>query len=1378
MRSRFPAAAGAVLALVLCGRAACGDDLVKELQALARQVRALRAIRDGWAQRLAAASPDETTPTATSRDGGLGISRLQSRYTGIGDLSDGCLVLAIEAAVDGKDMEVQVLRRSGQWTGARARCSGLNPVVYPADGAGLVLKDGRLTGRLTVRFVPWSWAPLDEAKGVPVDCVYRIDAAIAGAKVLGQAVLDNPTAAPLAGGARVLKGRWVAPARPVFPEQKDAPLGTAFEGAAADADEANRLYEQIRAMALGREAGLPYEVAIQQVARCRTTYADPGAKPRGKGADGPGGPRLPGIEDDLGLGLQDVDLGSQHAKDEAGRARTLEAIAALRRHVERLIVLARAVAEGPAGAPPAQTGDADCPDGDFGPWSACAALPRNGSGVHLLPDDAGEAGPPSWPCVGGWNVLGPFPLSLWPAQTAALPDIVPDFKAQLRVEVDRLPGVSIYGRYHGSGVSGWVHVEADKARGRIIPPAWMIVKKYPGAGKDWSGFYAVSEVHSPRDGRLWAAVQMSDGGCVWANDRLVWVSGDVGLAGDVNTFRFPIPLRKGLNRLMVRCDSRQYPHFFAFRICTSGRPHTAGEVKEAWARRDEAYAKLDHPLKGTVGWRNDQSGRFPDARPVLAWDLKRGVNVLWRTPLPTNNGSLTVSGGRVFTLAERFTLLCLDKMTGEVLWRREVDPLEATDPQAFAEAQDLRRRLAATKDEAERRGLTSKLARLYWTKAGVQMEVRDSYTGNAMATPVTDGRSVWVKMGRHAIACYLFDGNRRWLRSTESEGGGMGHPITSPVLLSGRSRLLICQVPRYPSRRGRAPADQPSEDTNTKEQVEEEAVDVAKGGGPPPDRHPGRRMVLRAWRADTGEPLWTTRAYSAAHVGNRFDADGVGTPHPMRLTNGSDTLDVIVTSGGAVFRADDGACLLEHLGVNNKICTPVDDGRGTVFLAGSERGDVMSAARLILRDRDRVEAQVLWSRHWTAMYGGWLLDGGLLYGFLTNQVGSLLAMDPATGRFLWRRRHLLPVQAGHPYPPPTLAGPYLFCAEDGRCQYNRYTVWKNPQLPPEQRQPFLPAGMSAVQLHPEVLVLARNFLEGMTMAPAFDGERMYARTRESALCIGYTGDEGRHYEAETVARTVLSQMQIPAPTDAPALSAVPLATRPDLQEIDDLEEARVLTGWSFLGPLPAARSKAAAEAAAFPAGSRLVTAPPKSAIAGADVQRFSRSREGDYPPKHMARDFRFGATLDVLLAHQGRPGTVGLWSEVLHNDRRRTVRLDLDCPQATLWIAGQAVAHNQRIRLERGYYVVSMRTAVPDPAPAWLTIRPRLWPSNDVTEERRRRLARIRQAEPFLRKAMQLVPLMKTGGFIPSVDHQTPPGVSLEQYRVYLRLLNEYTAKL
>ena len=34
----------------------------------------------------------------------------------------------------------------------------------------------------------------------------------------------------------------------------------------------------------------------------------------------------------------------------------------------------------------------------------------------------------------------------------------------------------------------------------------------------------------------------------------------------------------------------------------------------------------------------------------------------------------------------------------------------------------------------------------------------------------------------------------------------------------------------------------------------------------------------------------------------------------------------------------------------------------------------------------------------------------------------------------------------------------------------------------------------------------------------------------------------------------------------------------------------------------------------------------------------------------------------------------------------------------------------------------------------------------------------------------RLLPVMRQGGFLPSVDHQTPPGVSLENYRIYLKL--------
>jgi hypothetical protein len=71
----------------------------------------------------------------------------------------------------------------------------------------------------------------------------------------------------------------------------------------------------------------------------------------------------------------------------------------------------------------------------------------------------------------------------------------------------------------------------------------------------------------------------------------------------------------------------------------------------------------------------------------------------------------------------------------------------------------------------------------------------------------------------------------------------------------------------------------------------------------------------------------------------------------------------------------------------------------------------------------------------------------------------------------------------------------------------------------------------------------------------------------------------------------------------------------------------------------------------------------------------------------------------------------------------------------------------------------------------------------------RERFPKLRMIGHFDKRAMnrgeaamhaefeRLMPLMKCGGFIPSVDHQTPPGVSLEQYRSYLRLLAEYTSR-
>jgi len=41
----------------------------------------------------------------------------------------------------------------------------------------------------------------------------------------------------------------------------------------------------------------------------------------------------------------------------------------------------------------------------------------------------------------------------------------------------------------------------------------------------------------------------------------------------------------------------------------------------------------------------------------------------------------------------------------------------------------------------------------------------------------------------------------------------------------------------------------------------------------------------------------------------------------------------------------------------------------------------------------------------------------------------------------------------------------------------------------------------------------------------------------------------------------------------------------------------------------------------------------------------------------------------------------------------------------------------------------------------------------------------------------RLLPVMKSGGYIPSVDHQTPPEVSLENFKIYVRLFKEYCKK-
>jgi hypothetical protein len=54
----------------------------------------------------------------------------------------------------------------------------------------------------------------------------------------------------------------------------------------------------------------------------------------------------------------------------------------------------------------------------------------------------------------------------------------------------------------------------------------------------------------------------------------------------------------------------------------------------------------------------------------------------------------------------------------------------------------------------------------------------------------------------------------------------------------------------------------------------------------------------------------------------------------------------------------------------------------------------------------------------------------------------------------------------------------------------------------------------------------------------------------------------------------------------------------------------------------------------------------------------------------------------------------------------------------------------------------------------------------------------MRLGEAAMRREFErLLPAMRSGRYIPAVDHQTPPDVSLENYKIYVRLLKEYAAK-
>ena len=220
----------------------------------------------------------------------------------------------------------------------------------------------------------------------------------------------------------------------------------------------------------------------------------------------------------------------------------------------------------------------------------------------------------------------------------------------------------------------------------------------------------------------------------------------------------------------------------------------------------------------TIGWRGDGTGVYPNATPPTEWYKKENgesKNILWETKLPCYSWATPIIvGDRVIVRSEPYDLICLNKLTGKILWIRSHPPFIAVTPEekqanpAFKEIEALVAELEKVNAAFVKKGWTKEL---YATKYGLQKKIdelttkadakyelpRDMYveswSGYTGSTPCSDGAFIYLISGCGITACYDLDGNRKWARfESQVDIWGEHGSACSPALVG--DKLLTSAV--------------------------------------------------------------------------------------------------------------------------------------------------------------------------------------------------------------------------------------------------------------------------------------------------------------------------------------------------------------------------------------------------------------------------------------------------------------------------------------------------------------------------------------------------------------------------------------------------------
>ncbi len=224
----------------------------------------------------------------------------------------------------------------------------------------------------------------------------------------------------------------------------------------------------------------------------------------------------------------------------------------------------------------------------------------------------------------------------------------------------------------------------------------------------------------------------------------------------------------------------------------------------------------EHPF----GFRGDGSGQFPGASPLTEWSEKTGLNIRWSVPIGKSFASPILTGKDVIVTAEPNLLLCLDCTNGNIRWKLEIAPALLT------QIDEKKRQIAA------------------------EYEPPKDGAGMMAATPITDGKAVYVVLANGMVLAIDLNGKTLWNAFIDAEQNTGYGRSASPILCSGK---LIVHM------------------TN-----------------------------LYAFDATTGKQLWMNAEAPSVY----------GTPTAVKI----DGVELIITGGGDVVRVSDGKLLASGIG--------------------------------------------------------------------------------------------------------------------------------------------------------------------------------------------------------------------------------------------------------------------------------------------------------------------------------------------------------------------------------------------------------------------------------------------------------------------------------